>query len=162
MHREITNHKVNVCNDNMTIQVLDEPGSGGANHVYFISGFRYQNPAYTDDETAVRIQFQNGPIKEVGTNGVTHEALLAIVEDRLKGFQSGPYACQENADALFHVGYFEVLPCSFHLGDRYNGGNQLRYFLFCQRHIAPLGFLYSPCKSVGIVDWLGCCFHRIA
>jgi hypothetical protein len=33
-------------------------------------------------------------------NGVSNEALLAIVEDRLQGFQSGPFACRENAVAL--------------------------------------------------------------
>jgi len=33
-------------------------------------------------------------------NGISNEALLAIVEDRLKGFQSGQYACRENALAL--------------------------------------------------------------
>ena len=37
------------------------------------------------------IRFQNGPIAEAGVNGLTHEALLAVLEDRLVGFQSGPY-----------------------------------------------------------------------
>jgi hypothetical protein len=36
----------------------------------------------------------------VGVNGITNEVLLAIVADRLRGFQSSPYACQENAEAL--------------------------------------------------------------
>jgi len=36
-------------------------------------------------------------------NGVTNEALLAIVADRLSSFQQGRYACRENADALFHT-----------------------------------------------------------
>jgi hypothetical protein len=49
------------------------------------------------------IQFQNGPIAEAGVNGITQEVLLAIVADRLRSFQAGPYACQENADALSHV-----------------------------------------------------------
>ena len=54
----------------------------------------------TDDETSVVLRFQNGPIAEVGTNGITHEALLAILIDRLEGFQKGPYAHGYNADAL--------------------------------------------------------------
>ncbi len=33
-------------------------------------------------------------------NGVTNEVLLAIVIDRLEGFQAGPFACDENARAL--------------------------------------------------------------
>jgi hypothetical protein len=40
---------------------------------------------------------------EAGVNGISNEVLLTIVEDRLKGFQSGPYACRENALALTHV-----------------------------------------------------------
>ncbi|MCC6800437.1 MAG: hypothetical protein IT325_09980 [Anaerolineae bacterium] len=47
-----------------------------------------------------RILFQNGPIAEAGVNGVTHEALIAIVIDRLQAFQKGPFACRENALAL--------------------------------------------------------------
>lgn len=46
--------------------------------------------------------FQNGPIKEFGVNGVTQESLLAIIIDRLKSFQSGPFACEANAFALSH------------------------------------------------------------
>jgi hypothetical protein len=41
-----------------------------------------------------------GPIGEVGVNGVTHEALLAILIDRMQAFQKGPYSCRENALAL--------------------------------------------------------------
>lgn len=44
--------------------------------------------------------FQNGPLKETGVNGVSAEALLAIVEHRLTCFQAGPYACRENAIAF--------------------------------------------------------------
>lgn len=32
--------------------------------------------------------------------GVTHEALLAILIDRMQAFQKGPYSCRENALAL--------------------------------------------------------------
>jgi hypothetical protein len=49
--------------------------------------------------------FQNGPVKEngEGVNGLTHEVLLAILIDRLRGFQAGPYACPENALALSYI-----------------------------------------------------------
>jgi hypothetical protein len=90
MSREITDHKVNGCNEVIQISAEDGPGPGGANHLYVLS--------LPDSETWLR--FQNGPIKESGTNGITHEALLAVVVDRLRGFQSGPYACRENALAL--------------------------------------------------------------
>lgn len=95
------------ANHQLTITVLDEPGSGGANHLYQIEGFNTaSNPSepYTARHGMPAIWstvlFQNGPIKEVGVNGITAEALLAIVIDRLKCFQGGPYACAANASAL--------------------------------------------------------------
>jgi hypothetical protein len=105
--RTIETHKVNPANDQLTIEVLDEPGAGGANHLYQVRGFNTAtNPS--DPFTArhgqpaehATILFQNGPIAEAGVNGTTHEVLLAIVIDRLESFQAGPYACDENAAAL--------------------------------------------------------------
>lgn len=104
--RKLTAHKVNDCNSQVEIEVIDEPGSGGANHRYDIFGFHTKgNPSAggQDDMTTVPIIFQNGPIKEVGTNGVSHEQLLAIVIDRLEGFQKGPFKCRENALAITHL-----------------------------------------------------------
>jgi hypothetical protein len=97
--REIHSHKVNPVNDALRIEVADEPGAGGANHRYEVTGMNYaSNPSAIGAHPA--IVFQNGPIAEAGVNGVTHEALLAIVVDRLESFQTGPYACRENALAL--------------------------------------------------------------
>lgn len=105
MARYISDHKVNPANDKLIIAVTDEPGAGGANHRYEISGFSTEaNASYTDDsEAEVVILFQNGPINEAGVNGVTQEALLAIVADRLRSFQAGPFACRENALALTKI-----------------------------------------------------------
>lgn len=89
--RKLNGHKINPANDLIDIIVTDMPGSGGANHEYVI-----KSPGFDD----VVIAFQNGPIGEVGVNGLTHEALIAIVVDRLRSFQAGPYACRENALAL--------------------------------------------------------------
>lgn len=97
--RTIEDHKVNPANDKLTLQVLDEPGAGGACHVYQVSGYHEKNV----DETAVVIRFQNGPINEVGVNGLTHEVLLSIVADRLRSFQAGPFSCKENACALTKI-----------------------------------------------------------
>lgn len=96
--RELTSHKVNGLNDVLKIEVLDEPGAGGANHAYAIV-------PTVGNASGVRIDFQKGPLQETGNvpNGLSQEALLAIVEDRLKCFQAGPYACRENAIALTHV-----------------------------------------------------------
>lgn len=102
--RTIDTHKINECNDAIDITVIDEPGSGGANHHYFIGGFHtISNPSRDSscsDDTAIHLLFQNGPINEVGTNGITQEVLLAVLIDRLQCFQRGPYACRENALAL--------------------------------------------------------------
>ena len=94
--RELTSHKVNGCNEEITVTVMDEPGHGGACHKYSI---RWKNMR-DQTEPHCYVGFQNGPIAEVSTNGVTHEALLAIVIDRLQGFQQGPYKCRENAIVL--------------------------------------------------------------
>lgn len=96
--RELTDHKVNPANDILRILVMDEPGEGGACHEYKIV-----DPQGRFDAAIIR--FQNGPIGEngEGVNGITHEALLAILADRLRSFQAGPFACNENADALFAV-----------------------------------------------------------
>ena len=94
--RELNEHKVNPGNDTIQVVVVDEPGQGGANHVY---------QAVLPNGAVTQIEFQNGPINEkgVGVNGLTHEALLAIVADRLRSFQKGPYSCKANACALTHI-----------------------------------------------------------
>lgn len=77
---------------------LDEPGIGNACHSYNVLSI-----AQTEQEAEVPLQsvrFQEGPIQESGVNGVQNENLLAIVIDRLQGFQSGDYKCRENAVAL--------------------------------------------------------------
>ena len=110
--RQLNDHIVpgDSANHQLSVEVLDEPGQGGACHLYEIGGFstdtnvgdvwknRYGKPS---DHTT--LLFQNGPIKEVGVNGVTHEALLAILIDRMRSFQEGPYKCRENAIALTHL-----------------------------------------------------------
>lgn len=97
-------HKVNPANDQLEIEVQDEPGHGGACHRYVIGPYDTRtNPSAEEDMKVLMrsvVLFQNGPINEVGVNGVTHEALLAILIHRMEGFQSGPYACRENALAL--------------------------------------------------------------
>lgn len=97
--RTLVDHVVNPVNENLTIQVLDEPGQGGANHQYMITWGT--GDAVPLDKTCL-IGFQNGPIKEFGVNGITQEALLAVVIDRLRGFQEGQFRCRENAIALTH------------------------------------------------------------
>ncbi len=101
MPRELTSHQVNGCNNEIKITVLDEPGHGGACHHYRLEfDDKKRGPDPQSMHQIREVYFQNGPIAEVGTNGYTHEALLAILIDRLEGFQDGPFACRENDAAL--------------------------------------------------------------
>jgi hypothetical protein len=93
--RQITDHIANPTNDRIKITAMDDPGAGGAHHYYTVD--------VDGSENGLDIHFQNGPIAEAGVNGVTQEVLLAVVIDRLRSFQAGPFACPENADALVHA-----------------------------------------------------------
>lgn len=98
--RTLTGHIVTPSDAAVAINVVDAPGSGGANHQYEI----VFNPE-GDTGFVYNIGFQNGPIGEDGNgvNGLTQEILLEIVADRLRSFQAGPFACKANACALTHV-----------------------------------------------------------
>ncbi len=101
--REVTDHIVtgDSANHQLQIEVADDPGAGGASHEYLVLLPPPRHPQEnTQTQNAFRISFQNGPIKEAGVNGLTQEALLAIVIDRLRCFQSGNFACKENETAL--------------------------------------------------------------
>jgi len=80
------------------VHVADKPSDGGACHEYYISR--------TDADGAIpvgefgHVNFQKGPVKEVGLNGCFQEDLIAICIDRLRSFQAGEFACRENALAL--------------------------------------------------------------
>lgn len=103
MKREITTHKVNGLNEALQIDVLDEPGQGNACHKYCIYSPNDAVNKELNASVACNIKFQNGPINEFGVNGISNEALLAVVRDRLEGFQSGMYACDRNKQALSYL-----------------------------------------------------------
>ena len=99
--RTITDHVVSGDQAaQLEVCVMDEPGAGGACHMY---GILWPGPVEGGPKGYCPIHFQNGPIKEFGVNGITQEALLAIVIDRLRSFQTGPFACDDNAEALSHA-----------------------------------------------------------
>ncbi len=105
MKREITSHKVNGLNEALRISVLDDPGQGNACHEYCIYAPNDAVNKELNASVACNIKFQNGPIGEVGINGISNEALLAVVRDRLEGFQAGEYACDANKQALSYLIY---------------------------------------------------------
>ena len=72
----------------------DTPDKSGANHFYTVMD--------ADDNLIMGyIRFQQGARGGlVPPNGLRDDDLLEIVRDRLKGFQNGPFPCEENAKAL--------------------------------------------------------------
>lgn len=91
-------HDGHGLNESILIEA-DELGPGGASHRYnlVIAGLGVPG----SPKTVGTIQFQEGPRNEDGsTPGVTEAAIVAVLIDRLRGFQAGPYACRENAIQL--------------------------------------------------------------
>lgn len=99
--RRLTDHIVagDASNHQLSVEVVDEPGQGGACHKYEI---RKPDGNGANFPLLCAINFQDGPIKEFGVNGVTQEALATILIDRLRCFQAGPFACEPNEEALRH------------------------------------------------------------
>ena len=94
---EITSHEVEGISSGITIQSLGERTIGNAFHKYELE---LNNPSTDFGFMRLLIQFQNGDPKVVNQNGITMEALLAVVEDRLVGFQAGAYPHPKNEEAL--------------------------------------------------------------
>ena len=68
-----------------------------------VSGECYTYAISIENEELQEIVFQHGVVPEHGVNGITEGALLAVVADRLRGHQSGPFGCRENALALTKI-----------------------------------------------------------
>lgn len=96
MSREIFSHKVNGLNQSLKVEAIGDAGAGGANTSYLIS-------PTTGNASGLRIDFHSGPVGEAPPKGLTNESLLAVIEDRLIGFQAGQFACRENAIALTKI-----------------------------------------------------------
>lgn len=73
---------------------VDDIGPGGAYHDYEIR-------SVNGDFLLGEVHFQKGARKlDDSRHGVLDSDLLEIVRDRLKHFQSGQFACEENERAL--------------------------------------------------------------
>lgn len=100
--RLLHDHKNNKFNrDHVEVVTADYRASDGAHHKYTVR--TYQDPIHQDGRINNRvvaqcdISFQDGGLKEVGPNGITDQALIAIVLDRVRSFNEGPYRCRENS-----------------------------------------------------------------
>ena len=104
--RQITDHKISPVNEPLKITATDELGPELAYHRYEITGYNSLiNPSFDGRDTVLKmpILFQHGDPAEVGVNGITHEALLAILAHRMRMIQKGPAASRENALALTKI-----------------------------------------------------------
>lgn len=54
-------------------------------------------------EVISEVHFQEGPIKEVGLNGLNDVDLLLMVRTRMEAFQQTEYACKENEEAIINI-----------------------------------------------------------
>jgi hypothetical protein len=101
--RSITDHKVNGLNEAINIFATDSaPAEGGACATYRIEPITTSHPQGAIN--AVTLVFQNKPIAtQDDVMGISNEALIAVVIDRMRGFQGGKFACHENAEALTNL-----------------------------------------------------------
>jgi hypothetical protein len=102
--RTITTHHTNDANRELRLYADNRnPENGNASHfykIYYDSGALAAAAEELPYSLQQTLQFQNGPIGEVGVNGITNEVLLAIVIDRLEGFQTSKWANTYNEHAL--------------------------------------------------------------
>lgn len=101
MRKLDTIQKVEKLNE---VFAVDEKGPGNANHQYIITREETDKDGNTNQVTIANVNFQKGPRNEENSQaGVLDVDLLEIVRDRLKGFQSGEFACDLNEKVLYHV-----------------------------------------------------------
>lgn len=80
--------KIEIGSNRFTeVFATDEPDYGACHEYVILTGI---------SQSVGNVKFQKGPVKEHGVNGCFHEDLIAIVIDRLQGFQSGDFPCREN------------------------------------------------------------------
>ena len=75
-----------------------KPSHGGACQSYCVMPAEWLSDV--QHKGFARVQFQEGPVEEVGVNGCHHEDLIVVVIDRLQHYQAGEYACRENDQVL--------------------------------------------------------------
>jgi len=99
MHKVTTHKSCNYLNSKLDIEATDDPGPGGAHNSYQITTTvaDYASKFCT-------IKFHTGDPKGIdGIKGISDETLLAVVIDRLKGFQKGKFGNEKIANALVRL-----------------------------------------------------------
>lgn len=103
--KRLTEHKISTLNiNNIEVYPIDERDSDGAHHWYCIDVLKLSEQEKCEGlfevPYTVNLKFQKGGLQEAGPNGITDQALIAIVLDRMRGFQNGPYSSRDNAIAI--------------------------------------------------------------
>jgi hypothetical protein len=88
-------HTTDYNHDQSQIFADEDAMAGGASYRYVVRWGPFNRE--------FEIPFQNGSFNDNGVTGISTEALLAVVLDRLSSFQAGPFPCEENANALRHL-----------------------------------------------------------
>lgn len=76
----------------------------GATHRYaLVKPTEGGEDAVDGTQVVAWLSFQDGNPADVGRNGFFNEEALIAVQQRLKGFQKGPFACPENEEAIERI-----------------------------------------------------------
>lgn len=73
--------------------------------IYCEDAWNYNAPHHfnvlsNEGKILAEIDFQEGPIKEAGVNGIQNEDLILMIITRLEAFQNSDYRCDENQEAI--------------------------------------------------------------
>lgn len=97
----IDSHHVKGYAFNIEISAVPVDRYGMASYTYNLTKSYDGKPGY---QFIKDLNFQIGDPRVFGVNGVTNEALLAIMIHRLQGFQNNPATnCSENQEAINHM-----------------------------------------------------------
>lgn len=100
--REIKTHQAHEADTAVRVFAVGDPARGGAVPAYDL---HLQPAGAPESHVACKLRFQIGVGGSALANGVTDEALLAVVMDRLEGFQADEFPSDHNTKALKHLGF---------------------------------------------------------
>lgn len=102
-HSEVTNDRIEMVelkHDLLTTKytgvVHEKEFKFNAPHLFRVYSLRQPEGS----EVLAEIHFQEGPIKEVGVNGVCNEDLIAMVICRLENFNKSEFSSRDNSTAI--------------------------------------------------------------
>ncbi len=103
MLEEVTFHKVEGDGNPTRLYAVGERNVAGAHDRFCVTGLYLQHEGCQGALPIEGLDFQHGNPLTNGYNGVTIEQVLAMGKHRLEGYQSGPFACADNQEAIDHI-----------------------------------------------------------